>query len=147
MTTTWILVAHRGGARLYAQAGRGKKLSRIEDLPHPAGRLKNQDIDSDRPGRSFDSHGSGRHAMSREVEPTEQVAMQFARDLAQRLERGRVAGDYQDLVLVAEPGFLGVLRAALTPTTAGRVAASLSKDLMHVEDRELPDHLESVLVR
>jgi hypothetical protein len=39
VTTTWILVAHRGGARLLANTGPGKGLQLVYDIPHPEGRL------------------------------------------------------------------------------------------------------------
>ena len=145
MTNTWILVAHRGGARIFERTGPGKGLGLIRDIPHPSGRLKNQDIGADKPGRSFDSHGVGRHALGKEHEPTEQLAERFARELAGLLDEGRTHRRYAQLVLVAEPRFLGMLRAALTPATAALVVAALDKDLGDIDARELPKHLEGVL--
>jgi protein required for attachment to host cells len=101
--------------------------------PHPEGRLKNRDIDADKPGRAFDSHGQGRHALERERMPTEQ--------LAGMLDEGRVRERYDQLVLVAEPRFLGWLRDALSPETTQRVVASLDKDLGEVDLHELPKRL------
>ena len=68
MKTTWIAVAHRGGARLFASNGRGKGLNLVQDIPHPEGRHKNKDIGADKPGRSLDSSGR-RHAFTNEQEP------------------------------------------------------------------------------
>ena len=48
MTTTWILIAHRGGARLFEHTGRSAGLKLLQDIPHPEGRLKNQDINADK---------------------------------------------------------------------------------------------------
>lgn len=141
MKKTWILIAHRGGARLLENPGPGKGLELIEEIPHPEGRLKNQDIDADKPGRAFDSHGQGRHALERERMPTEQLAAQFAKQLAGMLDEGRVRMRYDQLVLVAEPRFLGWLRDALSPETAQRVVASLDKDLGEVDLHELPERL------
>ena len=141
MTTTWILIAHRGGARVYAQRGRRRDLELIEEFEHPEGRLKNREIDSDRPGRSFDSRGVGRHAYDKEQEPTEHVAERFARQLATLLDQGRMREHYARLVLVAEPRFLGNLRAALNPATAALVTATIDKDLGGVDARDLPRYL------
>lgn len=142
---TWILVAHRAGARLFENDGPGKGLRRIEEIAHPAGRLENRQIGSDKPGRSFDSHGTGRHALGKEQDPAETLAREFARELTARLEHGRVRNAYARLVLVAEPRFLGMLRSALSPQTQALVGATLDKDLGGVSDHDLPKHLGGVV--
>ncbi len=141
MSRTWILLGHRTGARIFENPGPGKGLAPVEEIPHPQGRLKNQDFDADKPGRAFDSHGTGRHALQRAHSPVEQAAILFAKQLAERLEQARVAGRYERLVLVAEPRFLGWLRAALSPETAQRVVASVDKDYAELEARELSERL------
>jgi len=139
------MIADRSGARLFERSGRGTGLKLVKDIPHPQGRLKNQDIDADKPGRSFDRFGYGRHAMSPEHEPTEHIAERFAKELAELLYDGGVKRQYAKLVLVAEPGFLGVLRAKLSPQIAGKVTASLDKDLTQVPERELPSYLTEII--
>lgn len=141
MDTTWIVIAHRGGARVFESRGPGKGLEPVTTLDNPAGKLKNREIDSDKQGRAFDRHGAGRHAYTREQEPTEHVAEQFAKQVAGVLEDGRTAQRYDRLVLVAEPRFLGLLRAALSAQAATLVTATLDKDLGGVEERDLPKHL------
>ena len=145
MNKTWILIAHRAGARIFENDGPGKGLRRIEDIPHPAGRLKNREIGSDKPGRSFDSHGVGRHALGKEHDPVETVAQEFARALAARLDSGRTKNAYGKLVLVVEPRFLGMLRAALPAHTAALVSATIEKNLGHVADHDLAAHLGGVI--
>lgn len=141
MNNIWILVAHRGGARVFENKGPGKGLNLLHDIPHPAGRLKNKDIGADKPGRSFDSCGQARHALSSEQEATAHVAEQFAKQLCTMLDDGRHQQRYGKLVLVAEPRFLGNLRAALSPPTAAMVTASVDKDLGGVDTHNMPKHL------
>lgn len=145
MDRTWIVVAHRGGARIFAAGQSGKGMDLVTELEHPAGKLKNQDIDSDKQGRAFDRRGAGRHAYTREQEPTEHVAAQFAKQIATVLEDARTARTYERLALVAEPRFLGMLRAALSPSVAALVTATLDKDLGGIEERDLPRHLTEIL--
>lgn len=142
MTTTWILTANRSGASLFESDWPGKSMRRIQDIPHPQGREQNRDIGSDKPGRSFDSFGQGRHAMSTEQDPAEHIAQQFALDLAERLNDGRVAHAYDKLVLMAEPKFLGLLRAALDKHTAALVVQTISKDLPNINEEDLAKYLE-----
>jgi len=145
MPRTWILVAHRSGARLFENKGPGKGIALLQNLDHPAGKLKPQEIDSDKPGRSFDRGGLGRHAYSNEHTPTEHVAEQFAKQLAELLDDGRNQQRFARLVLVAEPRFLGNLRAALNAQTAALITATLDKDLGGTNDRDLPKHLDGVV--
>ncbi len=145
MNNIWILVAHRGGARVFENKGPGKGLNLLHDIPHPEGRLKNKDIGADKPGRSFDSRGQARHALSSEQEPTAHVAEQFAKQLSSLLEEGRNQQRYGKLVLVAEPRFLGNLRAVLSPPTAALVSATVDKDLGGVEPHDMPKHLGNIL--
>ncbi len=140
MNSTWVLVAHRGGARLFEGKGPGKGLSLLQDISHPEGRLKSKDLGSDTPGHMGDSHGT-RHAFEQEQEPAAHVTEQFARKLAGVLDEGRVGKRYDRLVLVAEPHLLGILRAALSRETAALVTATVNKDLGHVDAHEMPRHL------
>jgi protein required for attachment to host cells len=83
--------------------------------------------------------------MSREVSPTEHLAAGFARELAARLRAARLERQFETLVLVAGPAFLGHLRAALDEHTAASVKASLDKDLGDLPAHDLIEHLKRVL--
>ena len=145
MGKKWVLVAHRSGARLFENRGPGKGLELLKTVEHPAGKLRSHDIDSDKHGRSFDRRGGGRHAYSNEQDPTTHIAEQFAKQLAELLDDGRTQQRYVQLVLVAEPRFLGILRAALNSTTAALIVATLAKDLGNTDARDLPKFLEDLV--
>jgi len=145
MSNMWILVAHRSGARLFENKGPGMALELIQDIPHPEGRLKNQELGSDKHGRAFDRQGQGRHAYEKEHSPSAHLAEQFAKHLSKLLDQGRIEHRYSKLVLVAEPRFLGNLRAALTPQTAVLISAALDKDLGEIKERDLPAHLADIV--
>jgi protein required for attachment to host cells len=141
---TWVLVAQRGGARIFEIAGPGNALHLVQEIEHPQGKLKDRDLGSDEPGRGFDSHG-GRHAFEAEQGPAARITEQFAKHLATLLDDARARKRYTRLVLVAEPHFLGILRAALTRDTGAAVIASLNKDLGHLDVHHIPAHLDAVL--
>jgi len=145
MNTTWILVAHRSGARLFENLGPGKGMQLVEDIPHPEGRLKSGEINADKPGRAFDSFGNGRHSMSQEHEAAEQVSLMFARHLCDKLEKARAENRFGKLVLVAESRLLGELRSALDKPTAALVSGTLDKDLAGVDNRDIPKHLGNLV--
>lgn len=125
--STWILTAHRGGACLYGQPVPGAKLQRLETIDHPEGRLQDSELNTDRYGRAFDSGGHGRRAMATEQRPHERVAEDFARSLADDLNHARMAGRFDDLILVAEPTMLGLLRQSLDDTTSKHLKGTIDK--------------------
>jgi protein required for attachment to host cells len=145
MSKTWILVAHRSGARLFENRGPRKGLDSLRQIENPGGKLKNHEINSDKPGRSFDRRGRGRHAYATEQDPATHVAEHFAKRLAALLDEGRNEQRYNRLVLVAEPRFLGILRGSLSDATAALVSATIDKDLGSTEPRDLPRYLEEVV--
>ena len=145
MRSTWVVVAHRAGARILEHRGPGKGLSLLRQLDHAEGRLRSGELITDRPGRGSDRAGSGSHAMSTEVSAHEHLAGVFARELAGVIDSARSDNRFRDVVLVAEPRFLGLLRGALDGVTATTVAGTVSKDLAHLEVRDLAPHLENVI--
>ena len=135
MNKTWIVVADRSEARFFELEKRDLKL--VSTLENPEGRHRTRE-DSDRPGRAFDSHGR-RHAFERADTP-----QRFAKEIADALTHARLAGA-RSFVLVAEPGFLGTLRAALDPKDEAQVVGSVNKDLMNHTDARLREALSEVL--
>lgn len=145
MKNTWVVVAHRAGARIFEHAGPAMGLTLVEEIAHEEGRKKGSELDSDRAGMTFSRKGPGRHPMGAEDASHDRLATSFAKELGNRLATGRNARRFEHIVLVAEPRFLGMLRDALDAQTTALVAASIGKDLAHVAQRDLPAHLESVL--
>jgi protein required for attachment to host cells len=148
MVKTWILVAHDAGARVFENRGRGKGLDLVETIEHPEGRERDRDIVSDRPGRAFrkDSGDPGRAAMSRREGPHDRAVSDFARALADKLQHARTENQYQRLVLVAPPRFLGLLRSSLDGPTAQLLIGSVDKNLASSKEAELIEHLGAVIV-
>ncbi len=111
----------------------------------PEGRTDEGSLASDRPGRSFDSRGDGRHAMEPGHSAREHEATAFAKRVCERLEEARLAGSVDKLVLVAAPRFLGHMRASLSKGTQGIVALSIDKELTQASPDEIAEHLPGVL--
>lgn len=142
--TTWILLASRAGAKLFENKGPGIHPAWKEDIPFPKGRLKNSDIDADRPGYAFDSTGQGKHALSRENDPKTQAAKEFAKQLSTKLRDGRVRHSFDNLVLLAEPSFLGELRAHLDKETSALVSSAIPKEIQDLPNHEIEKSLKEM---
>lgn len=144
---TWIVVTDGGHARIAVSEGTGPKLRiaptyvKEMDADVPAGR----DIVTDKPGRTFDSAGTGRHAMAPPSDPREQAKQEFIRSVAQCLEDAAGQGKFQRLILVAPPRALGELRSCLSSGLQSKVAHEVAKDLNRLSPAELGEHLAKAL--
>lgn len=145
MSKDWIAVADRSRCRIFAQERRHGPLEEVLDLVSSNGGLKNQDINTDRHGRAFDSSGQGRHAMSSSVDPASQEAMRFAKDVSTRLDAARKKGRFAQLYVIAEPRFLGHLRAAFNRPLQGLVAAEIDKDWTSQSSDQIRQRMRSAL--
>ena len=118
MTTTWILVANASNARLFANRGCNKG----------------------RPGAT-----TARPALEPSTDPKEVEALQFAQELCERMDQGRTHKEYDRLVLIAPPHFLGLLRETLDHNTTSLVMDSLNKDYTKLAEKDLTETLGSIL--
>jgi protein required for attachment to host cells len=137
----WLVVADAGRASVYLADTPKGPLQEIQNFIEPNSRLPERDLVTDRPGRTFDSGGPGRHAMEPHTPPSEVEADRFARWLADRIDTARKQDRFLHLGLVAPPQFLGLLRNALPEETARRVVLELDKDLTRDTPEELRSHL------
>ncbi|HTH59903.1 MAG TPA: host attachment protein [Paraburkholderia sp.] len=144
--TIWIAVANRATARIFTADSPLGAIDEIETLLHPAGRMQEQSLVTDRPGRTFDRGASGPQS-DRDTVQHDHEAAAFAGEIATCLAKGREADRYGTLVIAAPPAFLGELRKHLDPQTQSRVTLELDKDLAHLDARRLRAHLPERLVR
>jgi protein required for attachment to host cells len=77
------------------------------------------------------------HATGGERHPHKQEAQLFARRIVRTLEAARRKDEFDRLVLMAGPPFLGMVRAALRKSVRATVIAEVPKDLVHQTEREV----------
>lgn len=138
--SVWVLVAESARARLFRL--QGQTLEELEDFTNPRSRTRSRDINADKGGRSFDSAGQGRHAMEKSKDPHRVEVREFAQRLTDRLERGRAAGEFGRLILIAPPLFLGELRHCLGKALQALVRLSISKNLVQAAPEEIGAYLK-----
>lgn len=143
-TVTWIIIADGTRARILKNDGPGKGIDLVVD--DIAGENRpGRDIMADRPGRSFDRGGQGRHATEQRTDPRRIDKEAFARTVADMVADGCEKKAFDRLVLVAAPKVLGDLRALLPKQARNMVSGEVAKDLTNTPVHDLPDHLGKVL--
>ncbi len=143
-TITWVLVADGARARILRSDRPGADLAPVIDEAYRPATEPTRALGADRPGRVHDSADVGRHALEPRVDWHLYEKEQFARKMAAVVNRGARDGAFDRLVLVAPPGTLGQLRAALDKHASGRVVAELGKDLTRETAAELRSRLEEI---
>lgn len=142
---TWILVADGARGRIFYNEGWQSDLVPVIEDESVAATVPSRDLGTERPGRAQDSTGAGRHAMEPRVDWHQFEKTRFAQKMAALLNKGRIDGAYDRLVLVAPPRTLGDLRAALDKPTQAIIAAELAKDLTGTPLHALPARLEKIM--
>ncbi len=143
--TTWLLVADSVRGRIFEADTPTGAITEIMTLAHPEGRLHEQALTSDLPGRTFDRGGQGRHAMEDRISAKEQDNIRFALRLARHLDAMRIEGKFARLIVVAPPDFLGLIYAKLSPATQKLISMRIDKNLAQKTAREIRDRLPEQL--
>jgi protein required for attachment to host cells len=142
---TWVVVADGARARVFRLAENGQDLDPAWEHQLAGSRLRSREIASDRPGRTFDRAGEGRHAKEPPTDPARYEQEQFAHEVAERLEEDRKKNAFSELIIVASPRFLGDLRQSMTDHLDRCVRAEINKDLSKMKPTEILEHLEGVV--
>ena len=135
---TWLLVADGSQAKIFELAAKG----RIQEkdalaVDHPPTR----ELVSDRPGRTFDSAGQGRHAMEPPTDAHEKAEADFLRSVAKRLEAGCQRKEFEELIVIAAPRALGLLRQLLPESVKDATTREVSHDLTGFTNPALETYL------
>lgn len=139
--STWVLITDAARARLF-EISTQDGMAEVACFSSPARRTMTHDRDfNDRLPRTQDSNQAHRHAIQPHTTPREKAEQQFARAVADELESGAERRQYEHLILVAPPRFLGVLREQLPEALSRRVVGEIQHDLVSATTQELNERL------
>lgn len=138
---TWIVVASRTEAKVFEYGNRkNSEVEYVTKLENPRGRLRAQDINADKPG-VFSSQMLHGTRLEKPQSPTERVAQEFAKKVADYLDQERQKKSFDNLVLFADPHFLGRMRSSFSKKLREVVAKEVTKDLGAVTTTEIKNRL------
>jgi len=126
--TTLVVVADNCQAKIYRLI-KFPKVEEIFHLEHPESRLRNQDLVSSKPGRSFQRAGSVRYSYEPETTPKRREALKFVRQLIDFLSLAHQKGEFNRLYIIAAPSFLGLIRHHIGHEIQKTVVAEVAKEL------------------
>jgi protein required for attachment to host cells len=139
---TCIVACSAAHARFWRSDSRFGAWRRINEMNDPAASQREAEFSSDRPGRSFNSVGKGRHAMSQPQTGQNHEKLIFARQIAKYLNQSIANSDFLHVALIAPPKFLGIVKTELSNTTLRAVVLEESKNLTDLNDAEIKRYFE-----
>ena len=152
MCATCVVVAESSRARVFEMISPRVQMKELVDMVHPQSRIHEQKLTSDRPGRTYDRHGQGHHAMEQKVGAKKHEVMAFAlltrvvvdaddpafaAQLAGYLQSECSENTFEDIVIIAAPEFLGLLRKKIDAGTAGRVVREINKNMVQHDEADI----------
>jgi protein required for attachment to host cells len=148
-----VVVADERLANFFDAVKYGAPLAARGTVENPAGGMKDRELETDRAGRRYGgtsgvTHGSGpaaghHHGVNGERSTERHELALFAKEVAQRIDAGRINHEFDKVILIAGPRMLGLLRQELPQTCKDIVAGEVSKDLVQHE----PDAILEALPR
>jgi protein required for attachment to host cells len=140
-----IVVADSTRARIFTVDSARSPLNEIETMAHPEGRIHEQNLVSDLPGKDSGKGGGGDHAFQEKIEPKREEMIEFAKRIADYLDNTRKANNLNKLAIIAAPAFLGELRTHLSKETSEKIVFDLDKNLAHHSEEDIRSHLSQFL--
>ena len=139
MKGRWVVVADSASARFFAQTREG--LVPVGERSHAESAEHSRDLMGNRPN-------ANQHHMEKALKGDEPTSLRddesraFARDLADTLATAHARNQFSELVLVADPRFLGMLRAVLKKPVSDCVTLTLNQRAVDLRPEEVSDLLE-----
>ncbi len=135
--TTWFFVIDKAKARIIESAGVKSGWDLIEEWVDEAARSPARDLERDRPPRGRISGTGEPFAIDARKSEHDKAGEAFLSARACDLEEAVKNNRFDQLVIAAPPGALGVLRKRLHADVTAKIIGVFDKDLTNETDHDL----------
>ena len=139
---TCIVACSSARARFWQSPSRFGDWKSLAEMQDETATHAESEFASDRPGRSFDIVGKGRHAMSQSESAQDHQTLVFARQVADYLNDAIAESTVTNLVIIAAPGFLGYLRSELSDNALRAIVLAEPRNLSDLDEKEIRSYFE-----
>ena len=136
----WVVVCDGGKALILQNAGDEVFPNLQTKECHEHANEKTSELGSDKPGRVQESATTGRSSVA-QTDWHDQNEREFLTALAKRLDEAVSGGETSELIIVAAPRALGMLRESYSPAVRKAVKEEIAKDYIHLPVYEIEKHL------
>jgi protein required for attachment to host cells len=134
---TWIVAADGAHAKFLDFAGRKSGARTVAGHIYAQQAKPTRDLGRDRPARVAESKGPARHAIEPRVDLHERQEEIFLQMVVRRLLEAFDADAFDNLVLIAPPKALGILRKLLPDRIKSKVTSEIDNDYAQHADNEI----------
>ncbi|WP_419420296.1 host attachment protein [Legionella sp. D16C41] len=138
----WIILANTNDCRIYYY-DKKSDIRLYKEINHPENKLKNQDLETDKPGR-YHVRGLGHGAFEEENTAIEHNIDKFAHEIAEELESANKHNQYDTVTLIMPSQFYGLVHSHLSKQVEGKIKQVLQKNIMNWPEHELALYLKEV---
>ncbi len=140
VTGAWVVVCDGGKALILENSGSPDALKLDSKEVREHNKAPTHEQGTDRPGRVHQSFGSARSAVE-QTDWHDAAERDFLESLARRLDAAITAGETSDLIIIAAPRALGMLRSAYSLALRQALRGEIDKDYVMLPIREIEKHL------
>jgi len=145
MKKIYIVLANSISASFYVVSNKERHFNLVKKLNHPEGLLKESELNSDKAGH-YQKGGNERGGSLAEPTSHKELAKEhFAKSICEELEKDRVANAFDNIIIVAEPHFFGLINKEASKQIQKLIRFHLPKDYTHYSEKDLKIQLEEVL--
>ena len=140
MPKTLYLIADGGRVRYVERTGPGH-FNTFRKFVSAHIHEKASELLRDHPARVQESATTTRHGIERKINPRDKIEQKFIQEVAADLRDDKTIGGFDNVVIVAPPKLLSVLRESLPQAFVSKLVDSIDKDLTKIPDGDLYRHL------
>ncbi len=140
MPRTLYLIADGGRVRYVERTGPGH-FTTFRKFVSAHMHEKASELVRDRPARVQESATTSRHGIEPRIKPRDKIEHEFIQAIAEDLREDTTIGNFDNLVIVAPPKLLKLLRKSLPSALTTKLVKSIDKDLTKIPDSDLYRHL------
>lgn len=134
-----IVVADAARARLFKTEEKITDISELDELGHPESRLRDRELGSGTPVQSANQKGS----LQPRTFPKDYEEQTFAKELGKHIKSLHNDLHFEELILIASPRFLGMLRNELDSTLDKLVSKSINKELLQADVDSIIEYIKN----
>jgi len=140
---TWVLVADGARARIFVKGH--DKLDNAMGQDFVGENLRESELGTSKPGRSYESSNPTRHAYQPRTDWHQYQKHLFAKELCNVIEKANENAEFDELIIISPPKTLGDIRGNLSKHTLPKITAEIPKDVTKLTEHELISFLEREL--
>lgn len=139
---TWVMIGDGAKAQLYNVVSViPMRIKAIQGGRFRGVRAKNTALESDRPGRSFDRVGGGRHAIQPRSDAHRRQEDRFVGRVTAAINAAAEAKKFDQIIVVAPPRALAAFRRKCQVVAHAKVRREIRGDWTKLNPAEIQEHL------